>query len=642
MRIRLIKTFLWFIVGVGAAVALSRFINGLGAVTNLSDKTPWGLWIGFDVMGGVALAAGGFVLTAIVYIFHLERYHGIVRSAVLTAFLGYVAVAVGLLFDIGIPYNIWRPMFWWNPHSALFEVAWCVMLYLTVLALEFSRVVLEKSPFKRLYHIMRKLTIPLVLLGIMLSTLHQSSLGTLFILTPHRLHPLWYTPLLPLHFFISAIALGLGMVSLEGMVSHWAYNRPIRWDLLRGLAKYAGIVLVVYIALKFIDLARLGNLHYLLVPSLEAVFFYLEIALSAIIPAILFLFPRLRKTRAAIAVGASMIVFGFVFNRILVGGLGHVSQTGARYFPSLAEFLVSISIVSVMALVFFFFVENFRVFEHDPVDKRSFKAQIKPIEPDPVTQVRLGSIIPGSAKIYSIAAVVGVALGISFMPLHAQKGARLAKTPVKAPRTIKARFEPNDNGTGKELLEIIEPSTHPGDEPYSQVLVIDGNDEHYLALFDHKAHEDLLKTQGKDCDYCHHLNKPYDTATGCFECHRDMYAPSNIFSHRYHQQALGGNDGCTRCHQNTSEPKTFQTATACSECHKAMVSQDSIIPPPELGNRVRLAPGYMNAMHGLCIECHKVWEQRLPEWEGNLQLCSTCHRGYRDMLEEVWNLELER
>jgi Ni/Fe-hydrogenase subunit HybB-like protein len=129
--------------GLAAAVATTRFLAGLGATTNLSDATPWGLWIGFDVMSGVALAAGGFVVTATVYIFKLDRFHAVVRPAVLTAFLGYLAVAVGLMFDLGLPWNIWHMIIYWNPHSPLFEVGWCVMLYLTVLAMEFFPVPAE-------------------------------------------------------------------------------------------------------------------------------------------------------------------------------------------------------------------------------------------------------------------------------------------------------------------------------------------------------------------------------------------------------------------------------------------------------------------------------------------------------------------
>ncbi len=187
------KLILWIILGIAASVAITRFIFGLGATTNLTDNTPWGFWIGFDVMGGVALAAGGFVIAAFNYIFGVKEFHSISRAAILTAFLGYVAEVIGLLFDLGLPWNIWHMLIFWNPHSPLFEVGWCVMLYLTVLFLEFMPVVFERFPnlslLNKIHKALFKVRIPLVILGIMLSTLNQSSLGSLFLAMPYRLHP---------------------------------------------------------------------------------------------------------------------------------------------------------------------------------------------------------------------------------------------------------------------------------------------------------------------------------------------------------------------------------------------------------------------------------------------------------------------
>ena len=202
------KAILWLLFGVATAITIARYARGLGATTNLTDATPWGLWIGFDVLSGVALAAGGFVIAATVYIFHLDRYHGMTRAAILTAFLGYIAVALGLMADLGRPWNIWRMIFFWQTDSPLFEVGWCVMLYLTVLALEFSPVVFERLGLRRALTIARKATLVLVIAGIGLSTLHQSSLGTLFLLAQDRMHPLWYSAILPILFFVSAVGLG--------------------------------------------------------------------------------------------------------------------------------------------------------------------------------------------------------------------------------------------------------------------------------------------------------------------------------------------------------------------------------------------------------------------------------------------------
>ncbi|HEY7514295.1 MAG TPA: NrfD/PsrC family molybdoenzyme membrane anchor subunit, partial [Vicinamibacteria bacterium] len=192
---------LYLLLALGAAVVAVRFTRGLGAVTNLSDRFPWGLWVGFDVLCGVGLAAGGFAITTAVYVFNLKRYKPIVRPTVLTAFLGYLLVVTALLFDLGRPWNIWHPLVMWNPRSVMFEVSWCVMLYLTVLALEFSGMVFERMGWTRALVAQQAATLPLVVAGAVLSTLHQSSLGSFYLIMPSKLHPLWYTPWLPMLFF---------------------------------------------------------------------------------------------------------------------------------------------------------------------------------------------------------------------------------------------------------------------------------------------------------------------------------------------------------------------------------------------------------------------------------------------------------
>ncbi len=276
--------------GLAAAVAAARFLFGLGATTNLTDANPWGVWVGFDVMGGVALAAGGFIVTATVYIFNLERFHAVVRPAVLTAFLGYLAVAVGLLFDLGLPWNIWHMMVFWNPHSPLFEVGWCVMLYLTVLALEFFPGAGGgvPRPGQASARLLLKFRLPLVIVGIGLSTLHQSSLGSLFLIMPYRLHPLWYSPILPVLFLLSAIGLGLLMVIFESHSTAYLYRRKPETEVLADLLGAARWVLLGYLALRFADLVVRG-----VRPSLfafsdwHAALFWFEVLVMAVLPAAL-------------------------------------------------------------------------------------------------------------------------------------------------------------------------------------------------------------------------------------------------------------------------------------------------------------------------------------------------------------------
>ena len=229
MKIRLTFWKLVFLalMAAGFYATVVRFTQGLGRSTNLSDHFPWGIWIGFDILVGVGLAAGGFTIAATVYIFGIERFRPILRPTILTAFLGYLLVIAGLMADLGRPWAIWHAIIMWNPHSVMFEVAWCVMLYTTVLALEFSPVVLERFRLHRTLRVIRAVTVPLVILGVVLSTLHQSSLGSLFLIIPGRMHPLWYSNIIPFLFIISCVAAGLAMTIVESFLSSRAFGREV-------------------------------------------------------------------------------------------------------------------------------------------------------------------------------------------------------------------------------------------------------------------------------------------------------------------------------------------------------------------------------------------------------------------------------
>ena len=269
MKQRLMKFTLWKVVffaimAAGVYATVLRFTRGLGASTNLSDRFPWGIWIGFDVLCGVMLAAGGFTLMAAVEIFHIERFKPIIRPTVLTAFLGYLLVCVALMFDLGRYYRIWHPLVMRNPHSVMFEVAYCVMLYTTVLSLEFAPIVFERLRMGRALRILHAVGIPIVIMGVILSTLHQSSLGTLYLIMPEKLYPFWYSPLLPVFFFISAIGVGLAMTIFESYMSSKYFHRQLELPLLTDLGRILAVVLCVYAVLKFEDLYHRGVLKLVL------------------------------------------------------------------------------------------------------------------------------------------------------------------------------------------------------------------------------------------------------------------------------------------------------------------------------------------------------------------------------------------
>jgi Ni/Fe-hydrogenase subunit HybB-like protein len=358
-----------------------RVMYGLGGSTNMSDKFPWGLWIGFDVMCGVGLAAGGFTLVAMVHIFNIEAYKPVLRPAILTAFLGYSLVVVGLLFDLGRPDRLWHPLVMWNPHSVMFEVAWCVTLYTTVLFLEFLPMVFEKFGWHKPLEWIHKISVPLMILGVLLSTLHQSSLGSLFLIVPEKLYALWYTPILPLLFWVSAIAVGLAMTIFESWHSSRAFGRALELPLLASMGRVLAVVMSVYLWIRFLDMSHRHVFGLMWLNRTETWLFALEIALMAI-PTVLLFQAKVRMRPGALYACAVMVVFGFITNRLNVGITGLEAGSGTHYIPKWSEVAVTLSIVAAGFAIFRFVAQNFPVFEaavHEPAH-----AELEETEADPV------------------------------------------------------------------------------------------------------------------------------------------------------------------------------------------------------------------------------------------------------------------
>lgn len=356
------RAVLVLILTVGAYATYVRFFQGLGASTNLSDRFPWGLWIGFDVLCGVGTAAGGFTLAAVVYVFHLERYRPIIRPAILIAFLGYTRVGTTMLFEVGRPIRIWYPLILWNPHSVLFEVAWCVMLYVTVAGLEFSPVVFERLGWKAPLKTLKAVMIPLVFFGILLSTMHQSSLGSLFLIVPTKVHPYWYSPLLPLFFIVSAIGVGLALLILASHLSARAFGVCIEQSILVDLGKAMAVVLLFYATLRFQDLWARGTFAYLRQPTVETVAFLLECILGVILPIVLLLIRRIRENPEGLFAAAVLVITGFLLNRLNVSITGLESWAGGSYFPRWTEIAISVSTVAAAVFAFGLAVRYLSVF----------------------------------------------------------------------------------------------------------------------------------------------------------------------------------------------------------------------------------------------------------------------------------------
>jgi Ni/Fe-hydrogenase subunit HybB-like protein len=356
----------------GLPLIACRFAFGLGAVTNLSQTTPWGLWIGFDMLCGIALAAGGYTLAATVYLFGLEAYRPVVRPALLTGFLGYLFAVLGLLCDLGQPWRIPYPIVYSHGvTSVMFEVGWCVCLYLMVLALEFSPPLFEWLGWTGLRRRAVDLTIGLTALGVVLSTLHQSSLGALFLMAPRKLHPLWYSPFIPVYFFVSSVVAGLAMVILESALSHRLFpgqgDAATHHEVERinlGLGRAASVVLFAYFFLKLQGVVE-GEGWGLLATGYGR-WFLVELVGLVLFPCLLFAIAARRRHLPAVRWAAALAVLGVVVNRLNVSLVAFNWDAPAHYVPSGAELLVSVTLVTMGLLSFRWIVNRLPVLHQHP------------------------------------------------------------------------------------------------------------------------------------------------------------------------------------------------------------------------------------------------------------------------------------
>lgn len=346
-------------------VAAIRYFKGLGAITNLSDAYPWGFWISFDLFCGVALAAGAFVVAAVVDIFGGKTMKPLLRPAILTGFLGYVLVGTALMVDLGQYHRIWYLTWNWNLHSPLFEVGWCVMLYLSVLALEFAPVVLEKFKLETPLKILKRVSIVLIIAGITLSTMHQSSLGTMLLIMQDKLHPLWHTQILPILFLNTAIAVGIAMVIFESTITMKVFGRPPETEAQGKLAKGLPWVLGIYFIIRFVDLAAQGRVGLMFDGSRESIWFWLEMIVGVVIPFFYFLSTKVRSSTPAMFKGALLVMFGVMFNRFIVSWFAISTPPGSSYVPHIMELMISAAIVSGGIMAFYLISRFFPVLSEE-------------------------------------------------------------------------------------------------------------------------------------------------------------------------------------------------------------------------------------------------------------------------------------
>lgn len=367
----------------GLSFGLYRMIFGLGASTNLDNQYPMGLWVGIDVATGVALAAGGFTSSALVYIFRREHYHALIRPALLTALLGYTFVTIGLSFDLGRWYNIWHPIvpFMWQGNSVLFEVGICVMIYMTVLYIEFAPMICEQfighvnlpgvlgranamvDIFLRLLDfILGKIMFLFIIAGIVLSCLHQSSLGTLMVIAPYKIHPLYNSLLGPIFFLSSAMAVGLSMIIFESMIASRSLGRKPEMHLLTPLAKIIPYLIGIYIFLKTGDMFYRETYLYLFDWSAPTVMFWIEFGGLTLLPFFLLMSEDVRKSPSSLLTTVAMIIAGIVINRCTVFFIAYQPQFAEKnYIPALSEFALTIGLICAIIFVYRLIISVFPV-----------------------------------------------------------------------------------------------------------------------------------------------------------------------------------------------------------------------------------------------------------------------------------------
>lgn len=514
------RAFTLIILAAGLWATVARFGGSLEAATNMQDAFPWGIWIGFDVLVGVGLAAGGFTIAAAVHVFGLKKYAPIARPAVLTAFLGYVLVVVGLLFDLGKPWNGWHPLVMWNPRSVMFEVTWCVMLYSTVLLLELSPLVFDKLGLKAPKRWIHRGYVVLVIAGVLLSMMHQSSLGSLFLIMPDKLHSLWYTPWLPVFFFVSAIAAGLAMTIVESYLSHRAFGRELEAPLLAGLGRALAVVLGLFLVAKTADLAVRGHLGLAFVLTEESVMFWGEMGLGVMLPIALLSRRVIRDSREGLFFAALLAMLGFVLGRLNVGITGMRAASGVDYIPSWMEISVSASLVVLGFIAFGWAVRHLALFGVSTTEPPR-----RPLVTPPI--LARASVLPlWALTLTGLVLVLAVRDGEATAAAPAPSPVSTSSWQVVAPDTLRLpepfTFPHEDDTIGKVTFDH---RSHVELKPANCATCHDGRwslVERGKLLVDLKLEHEGVLDDGKLCGSCHNGEDAFDLADNCERCHAEL------------------------------------------------------------------------------------------------------------------------
>ena len=340
------------IIAVGAVLTLIRYATGIASVANINNAYPWGWWVGFGIMTMIAVGGVGFTITLLAEILGFHRFHPMLRPAVLMAFLCYTSAIVMLMVELGRPWMVWMILVSWAPTAALYEVGWCAFLYLSVLAIEFAQVPAEELGWGRVLRVMRTIYMPIMLLGVTLSHLHQSSLGTLMVLIPHKINVLWWSENLPLLFLFSAMMAGPALAILEHLAAaRWLGFAP-RMEMLGSLARIEAWIVGFFLAFQMGDLLARGSSDAMLAWNWFAISFWVEVGLGLLVPLVLLMLPEVRQRLAGLATACALIVGGVLLHRLNVAVIGLRVRHWETYVPALAEVFITLGITAGAIFVY--------------------------------------------------------------------------------------------------------------------------------------------------------------------------------------------------------------------------------------------------------------------------------------------------
>jgi len=596
---------LLILMGIGFSFGITRLFLGLESVTNLDNHNPWGIWIAFDVACGVALAAGGFLSAALVEIFGRRRYRPLLRPALLTAFLGYLWVAIALLFDLGRYWNAWQPLFHWQGNSVLFEVGMCVTFYLMVLTVEMSPSILEGLLERvedegRIASVLRRFERPIrmvrswvrivlpffIVAGVVLSCMHQSSLGTLMLISPTKTSALWDTPILPLLFLLSAIMVGFPMVILESIYANISFGRRAEMELLTPLARAVPWFLGGYAVVKIGDLVvRSGRIDFLESP-VATVSLVVEILVGVIAPLVLLLLPAVRRSMGWLFFAVSLVIFGVVLNRLNVFLVGYrPPYATASYFPSVGEIAMTIAIVSSILFCYRLLVTYFPIL---PGWVPPSHEQLRRLRDE-----REHTVSPaGTWVIRGSALAVLAGFVVTYFLVHRAAFQAAERTVAEVRRVTAAEpvhLEP------PEVAYPQRPGAYRNFYLLDSAVLNEGTDDYEPVAFSHRIHDEL--TDG-DCAACHHRYAMADD---------DRVGEDVVDLHAAMEIGLGG--PCASCHEDMSD----NPPQSCDRCHRLPNERDA---PARLGLK--------GAYHRQCMGCH---ERNIRPAPAPTE-CDSCHHPW--------------